>query len=90
MDKLFYQYDVTVSIVAYKSNPEEIEQAVRSLAGTSLRILTVIVDNSPTEELGPSVVPLGRSISTLGRILGMVQHIILRSRSLRLPSIIWS
>jgi hypothetical protein len=53
MSERLYQYDVTGSIVAYRTNPAELEQAIRSFLNTSLRVRLVIVDNSPTEELGP-------------------------------------
>jgi hypothetical protein len=70
MDELLCQYDITVSIVAYKSNPAELEQAIRSLSDTSLRIIIVIVDNSPTEELGPLCRALGTEYLYTGNNLG--------------------
>ena len=70
MCELLYQYDVTVSIVAYKSNPEELEQAIRSLSDISLRIIIVIIDNSPTEELAPLCSALGTEYLYTGKNLG--------------------
>jgi GT2 family glycosyltransferase len=70
MDDPHYQYDITVSIVAYRSDSDELEQAIRSLSGTSLRILIVIVDNSPTEELGPFCRSLGAEYIHTGKNLG--------------------
>jgi len=52
VDKHPHQYDVTGSIVAYKSNPAELEQAVHSFLNTTLRVKMLVVDNSPTETLG--------------------------------------
>jgi hypothetical protein len=59
MGKLSYEYDVTGSIVAYKSNPTELEQAIRSFANTPLRTKMLVVDNSPTQALGPMCRALG-------------------------------
>jgi GT2 family glycosyltransferase len=59
MGKLSYEYDVTGSIVAYKSNPTELEQAIRSFANTPLRTKMLVVDNSPTQSLGPMCRALG-------------------------------
>ena len=59
MSELLYQYDVTASIVAYKTNPLELELAIRNLLDCSLRNKIVIVDNSPTEELRPLCRDLG-------------------------------
>lgn len=52
MDKHPYQYDVTGSIVAYKSDPAELEQALHSFLNSTLRVKMLVVDNSPTETLG--------------------------------------
>jgi GT2 family glycosyltransferase len=59
MDKQLYQYDVIGSIVAYNSNPVELEKAIRSFLNTSLRVKMLVVDNSPTEALGAMCRGLG-------------------------------
>jgi GT2 family glycosyltransferase len=70
MSELLYQYDVTASIVAYKTNPVELEQAIRNFLDCSLRIKIVIVDNSPTETLGPLCRALGAEYLFTGKNLG--------------------
>jgi GT2 family glycosyltransferase len=70
MSELLYQYDVTASIVAYKTNPLELEQAIRSFLDCSLRTKIVIVDNSPTEELGSLCRALGTEYLYTGKNLG--------------------
>jgi GT2 family glycosyltransferase len=45
------EYDVTASIVAYKTNHAELEQVVRCCRGSSLRVEIFVVDNSPSDEL---------------------------------------
>jgi len=67
MSERLYQYDVTGSIVAYRTNPAELEQAIRSFLNTSLRVKMVIVDNSPTEELGPFCRTLGTEYLYTGK-----------------------
>jgi GT2 family glycosyltransferase len=59
MDKLMYEYDVVGSIVAYKSDPTELEQAIRSFMNTPLRVKMLVVDNSPSQALGPMCRDLG-------------------------------
>jgi len=65
-----YQYDVTGSVVTYKTNPAELEQAIRSFLDTSLRARIVVVDNSPTEELGSLCRALGTEYLYTGKNLG--------------------
>jgi hypothetical protein len=45
------EYDVTASIVAYKTNHAELEQVVRCCRASSLRVEMLVVDNSPSDEL---------------------------------------
>ena len=45
------EYDLTVSVVAYKTNQVELEQAIRCCLGSSLRVEMLVVDNSPTDKL---------------------------------------
>jgi len=44
-------FDITASIVLYKSNREILNKAVRSFLDTSLRVKIYLVDNSPTDAL---------------------------------------
>jgi GT2 family glycosyltransferase len=67
MDEQLYQHDVIGSIVAYKSNPTELEQAIRSFGNTKLRVKMLVVDNSPTEILGPICRRLGTDYLYTGR-----------------------
>ena len=70
MDEQLYQHDVIGSIVAYKSNPAELEQAIRSFVNTTLRVKMLVVDNSPTEILGPVCRRLGTEYLYTGRNCG--------------------
>lgn len=70
MDEGPYQHDVTGSIVAYRSNPAELEQAIRSFMNTALRVRMLVVDNSPTETLGPICRRLGAEYLYTGRNYG--------------------
>jgi GT2 family glycosyltransferase len=70
MDEQRYQHDVIGSIVAYKSDPGELEQAIRSFVNTPLRVKMLVVDNSPTEILGPMCRQLGADYIYTGRNYG--------------------
>ncbi len=70
MDKGLYQHDVIGSIVAYKTNPAELEQAIRSFVNTTLRVKMLVVDNSPTETLGPMCRQLGTDYLYTGKNRG--------------------
>ena len=72
MDKGLYQHDVIGSIVAYKTNPAELEQAIRSFVNTTLRVKMLVVDNSPTETLGPMCRQLERTILYTGKDCGFM------------------
>jgi len=45
------KFDITISIVLYKSNIELLENAIQSVYKTSLNFKLYLVDNSPTEKL---------------------------------------
>lgn len=70
MDKQLDQYYVIGSIVAYKSDPAELEQAIRSFLSTTLQVKMLVVDNSPTEALGPMCRRLGTDYLYTGRNCG--------------------
>jgi hypothetical protein len=70
MNEPHYQYDITGSIVLYKTNPAELEQAIRCFMDTPLRSQMVIVDNSPTEELRSLCCSLGAEYIYTGKNLG--------------------
>ncbi|HET6215386.1 MAG TPA: glycosyltransferase [Acidobacteriaceae bacterium] len=65
-----YQHDVIGSIVAYQSDPAELEQAIRSFLDCSLRVRMLVVDNSPTEALGPMCRRLGTEYLFTGKNYG--------------------
>jgi GT2 family glycosyltransferase len=65
-----YQHDVIGSIVAYQSDPAELAQAIRSFLDCSLRVRMLVVDNSPTEALGPMCRRLGTEYLFTGRNYG--------------------
>jgi GT2 family glycosyltransferase len=67
MDVSQYEHDVIGSIVAYKSDPFELEQAIRSFVDTTLRVKMLVVDNSPTQTLGPLCRRLGTEYIYTGR-----------------------
>jgi GT2 family glycosyltransferase len=70
MSERRYQYDVTASIVAYNTNPLELEQAIHCFLDSSLLTKIVIVDNSPTDELGSLCRALGTEYLYTGKNLG--------------------
>lgn len=70
MDERLYQHDVTGSIVAYKSDPTELEQAIRCFLNTTLRVRMFVVDNSPTGILGPMCRRLGTEYLHTGKNCG--------------------
>ena len=70
MEQQLYQHDVIGSIVAYKSDPAELEQAIRSFLDTTLRVKMLVVDNSPTEALGPMCRRLGTEYLFTGKNYG--------------------
>ena len=65
-----YEHDVIGSIVAYKSDPAEIEQAIESFMRVRLRVRMLVVDNSPSEALGPLCRRLGAEYLFTGRNCG--------------------
>ena len=44
-------YDITASIVLYKTNKDELKKVIDSFFKTDLNIFLYISDNSPTNEL---------------------------------------
>jgi GT2 family glycosyltransferase len=70
MDEGLYQHDVSGSIVTYKSSPTELEQAIRSFVNTGLRVKMFVIDNSPTEALGPLCRGLGAEYLYTGKNYG--------------------
>lgn len=70
MDEGLNQHDVSGSIVAYKSHPAELEQAILSFLNTTLRVRMLVVDNSPTEILGPMCRRLGTEYLFAGKNYG--------------------
>ena len=70
MNERLYEHDVVGSIVAYKSNPAELEQAIRSFVNTALRVKMLVVDNSPTETLGRLCRQLGTDYLYTGKNCG--------------------
>jgi GT2 family glycosyltransferase len=70
MDRQLYQHDVIGSIVAYKSDATELERAIRSFVSSALRVRMLVVDNSPTEILGPMCRRLGTEYLYTGRNYG--------------------
>lgn len=59
MNQLSYEYDLTASIVAYKTDHAELEQVVRCCRDSSLRVEILVVDNSPSDELASLCRALG-------------------------------
>jgi hypothetical protein len=45
--------DLTVSIVAYRTDPQELEQAIGCVGLSNRRVEVIVVDNSPTRDLEP-------------------------------------
>jgi len=70
MDERSCQHDVIGSIVVYRSDPTELEQAIRSFVNTTLRVKMLVVDNSPTEILGAMCRRLGTEYLYTGRNCG--------------------
>lgn len=70
MHAVNYPYDVTGSIVAYKTNPDELGRVIRCFKETSLRVQIVIVDNSPMQDLKALCDALGAEYIHTGKNLG--------------------
>jgi len=51
MYPLYLKYDLTVSMVLYKTNTAELETAIELISASSLKTKIFLVDNSPTDEL---------------------------------------
>lgn len=70
MSKLPSDYDVTVSIVLYKTDPTELAEAVRSCLRSLLRVEVVTVDNSPGDDAAALCRSLGAKYIHTGMNLG--------------------
>ena len=70
MNRSSNDFDVTASIVTYKTDRKELTGAIRCCLDSGLRVELVVVDNSPTEEISPVCRSLGvkyiRSGSNIG------------------------
>lgn len=64
------EFDLTVSIVAYKTDPADLTMVSQCCLASSLRVEIVMVDNSPTEELAPICLSLGAKYIYAGKNLG--------------------
>jgi GT2 family glycosyltransferase len=64
------EYDVTASIVAYKTNPAELERVLRCCRGSSLRVEMLVVDNSPSDELASLCTALGAKYTHMAKNVG--------------------
>lgn len=49
------KYDITCSIVAFNSSPEDLALAIRGFLDTSLHVQLIVIDNSPTDALRKAV-----------------------------------
>jgi GT2 family glycosyltransferase len=65
-----YDYDISISIVAYKTNPSELEWAIGSCMNTSLRTEVIVIDNSPSEKIGNFCRSLGATYICTGKNIG--------------------
>jgi GT2 family glycosyltransferase len=83
MDEGSYQDAVIGSIVTYKTDPAELENAIRSFSNTPLRVKLLVVDNSPTDVLGAVCRRLGAEylFSGQNRGFGAGHNIALRKAS---------
>jgi hypothetical protein len=70
MHGLSYLYDLSVSIVAYKTDPEELEQAIQCCRNWGRRVEMIVVDNSPTDELASCCRNLDARYIYTGKNLG--------------------
>jgi GT2 family glycosyltransferase len=61
---------LSVSIVVYKNDPEEVVAAIRSVLSSDLRVRCTVIDNSPTEDLRSSVLEVGCEYVHLGKNVG--------------------
>lgn len=63
-------YQVSVSIVVFKNDPDEVVSAIRSVLSASLRVKCTVVDNSPTPILRSAVTECGAIYVFAGSNLG--------------------
>ena len=62
--------DLTASIVTYKTDPAELSRAIRCCLESPLRVDLVVVDNSPTDQIGSVCRALGVEYIHTGSNLG--------------------
>lgn len=65
-----YPYDLTVSIVTYKTDVMELQKCIQSILCCTLRTRIIIIDNSPSDRLRRSVIPFGCEYRWLQRNVG--------------------
>ena len=65
-----YAYDLTVSVVAYRTDPEELKQAIGCCQYCAARVEVIVVDNSPTRDLEPACLSLGTRYIHTGKNAG--------------------
>ncbi len=64
------QFQLSVSIVVYKNDPEEVVAAIKSVLRSSLRVQCTVVDNSPTQDLEATLRATGANYIHAGANLG--------------------
>lgn len=76
-----YERDLTISVVAYRSDPEELARVVRCCQSARLALQVAVVDNSPTRDLESLCHDLGVEYLYTGRNVGFgsAHNIALRS-----------
>jgi GT2 family glycosyltransferase len=65
-----YKCDLTASIVAYQTDPEELAQAVRCCQSSRLVVEVIVVDNSPSPDLSRVCLSLGARYVYPGKNVG--------------------
>jgi GT2 family glycosyltransferase len=68
--KPIFDFDITFSIVTYKTAETELRQCLESFIRCKLRVKTIVIDNSPTDELRKTVISLGAEYRCVGRNIG--------------------
>src|SRR5260370_8752351 len=65
-----YGYDLTVSVVTYRTDPEELRLAIGCCQGCDARVEVIVVDNSPTRGLEHVCLSLGTKYIYTGKNAG--------------------
>lgn len=68
--ELHYEYDVTASIVTYKTDLVELERAVNCCLNSSLRTEVIVVDNSTSDDLKALCLALKVQYIRIGKNVG--------------------